>query len=175
MECPHCGHLNPESNRFCNHCGQSLLSIPAPGPTVAVAIAEEEEATAFEEPAAATELAEEREDSDGIATALGDGAPLLDRLERAGEAIDAGGPPTLVEETAAPAGDGFPAPTLTAAGHSDPGPQRANNEDHYGVFCRWQTAETLTVEEHRQARGFFVVCDGMGGPCGGGKWPAPWP
>ncbi|HAN46932.1 MAG TPA: protein phosphatase [Cyanobacteria bacterium UBA8156] len=146
MECPHCGHVNPETNRFCHNCGQSLLAIPAPGPTVVLSSANLEEAGAE--------------------------MPLLERLEQEGDIpaslpepppVDPEIPPAMVPTAQAlttRAG-------LAAAGYSDAGPQRANNEDHYGVFCRWQMAETLATGEQQQARGFFVVCDGMGGHAGG--------
>jgi len=141
MECPHCGHVNPEANRFCHNCGQSLLAIPAPGPTVVLSSTnlEEEEVTAPE-----LTIAEE--------SASAEEGPVLES-----DRPTAAASPALPPVTAG----------LAAAGYSDAGPQRENNEDCYGVFCRWQKTETLAAGEQHQAQGFFVVCDGMGGHAGG--------
>ncbi len=156
MECPHCGHVNPETNRFCHNCGQSLLAIPAPGPTVVLN---------------SDPLVEEGELAIGEAVAQvesGDKVPLLAGLQPERDisvGLQEGTSPDLpqtVEPTAAVLTGG-----LAAAGYSDAGPQRENNEDCYGVFCRWQKTETLAQGERLQAQGFFMVCDGMGGHAGG--------
>ncbi|MGQ9866227.1 MAG: protein phosphatase 2C domain-containing protein [Pseudanabaenaceae cyanobacterium] len=191
MECPHCGHVNPETNNFCNNCGQrlsaipgldptvvmspeesdtggawvgeeaavpavensgqSLLAIPAPGPTVVMS--PEEEGTAGEVP------------GDAAAGDHGGEEPLLAPLEMEEDSPILSSAATMSEVPPPPAQE--LTARLEAAGYSDAGPQRESNEDHYGVFCRWQLTETLTAGRQEQARGFFLVCDGMGGHAGG--------
>jgi protein phosphatase len=94
--------------------------------------------------------------------------------------------PTLEEHTPSPtilqlddtentAGIGDDAPTvllpmqlisLEDAGHTDVGRQRQHNEDFFGVETKINKLE-LPKNRALQARGLYILCDGMGGHAGG--------
>lgn len=81
--------------------------------------------------------------------------PNLDRLEYASEADEL---PTVV----------LPMHLLNLedAGLTDIGTQRDHNEDYFGIQTRIEKQENL-LGRQVQGRGFYIVCDGMGGHAAG--------
>ncbi len=56
--------------------------------------------------------------------------------------------------------------SLESAGVSDVGSQRDHNEDSFGIQTQIESQQTPT-EKIVQAKGLYVLCDGMGGHAGG--------
>jgi protein phosphatase len=56
--------------------------------------------------------------------------------------------------------------SLSEAGMTDVGTQRRHNEDYFGMYSLVEKQETATRSK-LQARGLYVLCDGMGGHAAG--------
>ena len=56
--------------------------------------------------------------------------------------------------------------SLADAGFTDIGLQRNHNEDHFGIYTEIKKQEN-TLEKQINARGLYIVCDGMGGHAAG--------
>lgn len=146
--CPICQFQNPLANRFCQQCGTAL--IPGEG------LDAQTSARLLVVPGAAIPVLEDPQAEDAEDTHA---APtkLLGSVSQDSGGSDGNSPTELLPNRLS---------KLEAVARTDPGWQRDHNEDYF--FSQTQVIQTASpLGTQAQARGLYILCDGMGGHANG--------
>jgi len=170
ITCPQCGFANPDSNKFCQNCGNSL----AEATDLAI------------DPAIDPQLDAETENpvEPTIDRSIDTNIPTQDLdqifdqdIDRIDRDIDRTKPSETVDpvpeietpeiETPESPAQEFHLIGFNYAGMTDVGLERDHNEDDFFIYGQQTTIQTPSQGIVKIDRGLFVVCDGMGGHASG--------
>ena len=164
ITCPQCDFANPDSNKFCQNCGNSL----AEATDLAI------------DPALDSQIETENPVVPAIDQLIDTNIPTqdldqifdrdIDQIDQT-KPIELGDPASEIEtpEIKAPEipAQEFRLIGFNYAGLTDVGLERDHNEDDFFIYGQQTTIQTPSQGIVKIDRGLFVVCDGMGGHASG--------